>query len=108
MEKFYFLFFVISVLIQFVNCNRFIDWLESVSDPTFVCPHSCKEKKELNFQFFSILDCDEEGSRWDYDFQVNNKKQKQIRFKFVECLLHVYLLHITMFMTQSLNFNAEI
>jgi hypothetical protein len=68
MEK----YFILIFMVQIVNCNQVIDWLKNVSDPSFVCPSSEQEiTKSLKIQFFSIVDCDEKDSRWDYDFQVN-------------------------------------
>ena len=49
-----------------------IDWLKNVSDPSFVCPSSEQEiTKSLKIQFFSIVDCNEKDSKWEYDFKVN-------------------------------------
>ena len=74
MEK----YFIFIFIVQIVNCNKVIDWLKNVSDPSFVCPECSEQEinKSLKIQFFSIVDCDEKDSRWDYDFQVNKNTLK--------------------------------
>jgi hypothetical protein len=67
MEKYFVLFFIL----QIVNCNKVIDWLQHVSDPSFVCPSLGQEENKVKNPFFSIVDCNEKDSKWEYDFKVN-------------------------------------
>ena len=67
MEKYFVIFFIV----QIVHCNKVIDWLKNVSDPSFVCPSSGQEENKVKNPFFSIVDCNEKDSKWEYDFKVN-------------------------------------
>ena len=78
---------MVSALLLFSRCNAaggddgddLAQWFKNVNDPAFACDKLGVEAEEAEEVLFRVVDCGEEGARWDYKYQVSAKVLCKLR-----------------------------
>ncbi len=54
-----------------VASDELKEWYKNVNDINFVCDQLGEGSEVADDPIFSVVDCDDDGARWDYKYQVS-------------------------------------